>query len=52
MRYNLRTLLILMAVLPPLIAFPLFGLALGLVATLASLPAVPGLPSSYPGPVM
>jgi hypothetical protein len=34
LRYRLRTLLILMAVLPPLIAFPLAGLALAIVAAL------------------
>ena len=34
MQFSLRTLLILMAVLPPLIAFPLFGLALAIVAAL------------------
>jgi len=34
MRYRLRTLLVLSAVLPPVIAFPLGGLAYGLAASL------------------
>lgn len=34
MQYHLRTLLILMAVLPPLLAFPLWGLGLAIVVTL------------------
>jgi len=34
MRFRLRTLLILMAVLPPLIAFPLSGLTIAIVAAL------------------
>ena len=37
MRFRLRTLLILMGVLPPLIAFPLAGLALAVVAALPGL---------------
>jgi hypothetical protein len=37
MQFRLRTLLILMAVLPPLIAFPLFGLGVALVAGVPAL---------------
>ena len=34
MRFRLRTLLILLAVGPPLVAFPLYGLAYGIAALL------------------